>query len=393
MSPHQHTPSQNPPLAGLKVLELGAVLAIPSVGMFLAELGADVVKVEPPQGDMTRTWQVHDEPVQNGLSAYYASVNWGKRLIVLNAKEEADWAVLDRLIAQADVMLVNFKPGSAQRLGLDAESMLAKHPRLIYASVTGYGPQDSRAGFDAVIQAESGVMYLNRNPGELPMKMPVAMMDILAGHQLKQAILLALLQREQTGKGQEVQTSLMQAGVAALANQGSSYLYHGINPSPLGSEHPSIYPYGGSFRTRDDKFLVLAIGNDRQFRELCAVLAHPEWADDSRFAHNPQRVDHREALRPLLTEAILQLNRDSFLKDLAERGVPAAAVYDLQEAFEQPAVAPLIMQGEEGDAHAAVRGLRTVAFHSSAWQPQANMDSPQPKDSHRTAVLRDWLGE
>mmetsp|Transcript_7376 Transcript_7376/g.26964 ORF Transcript_7376/g.26964 Transcript_7376/m.26964 type:complete len:274 (+) Transcript_7376:464-1285(+) len=238
----------------MRVLELASVLAGPSTGQFLAELGADVIKVEnrKTRGDVTRGWRLPGEPSE-GPSAYFKSCNLGKRSLALDAAGQSGRDLCRKLALASDVVLASYKPGDAEKLGLDATSLRAEEPRLVYAQITGYGLNDPRVGYDALIQAEAGFTHMNGEPGERgrPTKMPVALVDLLAAHQLKEAILLALWRRDRTGEGSHVHVSLMGAAVASLANQATGYLCAGKVPQRMGSDHPSISPYGSAFDDRD----------------------------------------------------------------------------------------------------------------------------------------------
>jgi len=257
------------PLEGLKVLELASVLAGPSVGMFFAELGATVIKIEniTTQGDVTRKWKLAKENPNTDISGYFSCVNWGKYSFAVNLLEKEGLDIIYKLTAECDIVLVSYKPGDAEKLKVDYPTLKQYNQALIYSHITGYGLKNSRAGFDAIIQAESGFTYMNGNPGGPPTKMPVALMDVLAAHHLKEAILLALLYRERTGKGQYIEASLFKAGIASLANQATNWLVGKTIPERIGSDHPNIVPYGTIFKTSDNKEIVLAAGTDKQFKE------------------------------------------------------------------------------------------------------------------------------
>ena len=234
------------------------------------------------------------------MSAYFSASNWGKQSLVLDLATPAGQAQLHRLAAAADIVLASYKPGDAEKLRADYATLAAQNPRLIYGHLTGYGPASARAGYDAVLQAEAGFMHLNApGPGQPPQKMPVAMVDLLAAHQLKEGLLTALFQRERTGRGALVQVSLLESALAALANQAATYLVTGHDPQPLGSGHPSIVPYGTVYRAANGRQLVLAVGSDGQFRHLCAALGRAEWATEARFQTNAARVAHRAELETL----------------------------------------------------------------------------------------------
>jgi crotonobetainyl-CoA:carnitine CoA-transferase CaiB-like acyl-CoA transferase len=291
----------------------------------------------------------------------------------LDLNTAAGQTELHRLAAAADIVLASYKPGDAEKLRADYETLATENPRLIYGHLTGYGPANARAGYDAVLQAEAGFMYLNApGPGQLPQKMPVAMMDLLAAHQLKEGLLTALFQREKAGRGALVQVSLLDSALASLANQAATYLVTGHDPQPLGSGHPSIVPYGTVYRAANGRQLVLAVGSDGQFRHLCAALEQPGWAHDDRFQTNAARVAHRAELEALLTERIAAVDGDQLLAELERRAVPAGAVRTVGEALTQPSAKAMLLPGAGG-----VRaGMRTVAFQSSEWAAAAGLAAP-----------------
>ncbi|WBO82913.1 CaiB/BaiF CoA transferase family protein [Hymenobacter yonginensis] len=364
------------PLAGLRVLELASVLAGPQVGQFLAELGAEVLKLEPPTGDVTRTWRTAAEDPATTVTAYFSSANWGKRSQQLDLTTKAGQAALHHLAATADIVLTSYKPGDAEKLRADYPTLSALNPRLIYGHITGYGPAETRAGYDAVLQAETGFMHLNApGPGQPPQKMPVALIDLLTAHQLKEGLLTALYRRERTGRGALVQVSLLDSALASLANQAATHLVTGQEPQPLGSGHPSIVPYGTVYTARDGTRLLLAVGADRQFRHLCTVLHRPEWADDARFRRNPDRVTHRAALEELLAQRIAEVSGQELLTQLEQLAVPAGAVRTVGEALAHPLAQPMLLPPAPGFPYA---GVRTVAFRSSAWPVAAALSAPPP---------------
>lgn len=364
------------PLAGLRVLELASVLAGPQVGQFLAELGAEVLKLEPPAGDVTRTWRTPAEDSATTVTAYFSSANWGKRSQPLDLTTAAGQTTLHQLTAAADIVLTSYKPGDAEKLRADYPTLSALNPRLIYGHITGYGPTETRAGYDAVLQAETGFMHLNApGPGQPPQKMPVALIDLLTGHQLKEGLLTALYRRERTGQGALVEVSLLDSALASLANQAATYLVTGREPQPLGSGHPSIVPYGTVYTAHDGVRLLLAVGADRQFRHLCAVLERPEWADDARFRRNTDRVAHRAALEELLAHRIAEVPGRELLASLEQLAVPAGAVRTVGEALAHPLAQPMMLPPTPSFLHA---GVRTVAFRSNAWPVAASLSAPPP---------------
>lgn len=371
---------------GLKVLELASVLAGPSVGMFLAELGAEVIKVEHflAGGDVTRRWKLPSESPESDISAYFSSVNWGKKSIGIDLSKPAGRALIHRLAAQSDIVLASFKPGDAEKLQMDAHSLRENHPELIYAEINAYGRENPRTGYDAIIQAEAGFTFMNGTPDSGPVKMPVALMDVLAGHHLKEAVLLALLRRERTGEGGYLSTSLLQAGVASLVNQAANWLVAGHIPQRMGSDHPNIVPYGTIFKTHDEKFLVLAVGSDGQFEKLCRVLDHPEWAADARFATNPDRVRHREETVAVLQEAIHQWDRNTLLQALEVEKVPAGAVKNLEEVMADPLAIEMILKhpGIEGVSGVAIAGWEKVPHEQLSPPPRLCADTETVLKSH-----------
>lgn len=343
------------PLNGLKVLELANILAGPLIGQFCAELGADVVKVERPGlGDPTRGWLLAGETAPDGISAYFACANRGKRSIALDATVSEGRAAIQRLARSSDVVIVAYKPGDEARFGLDPETLRRANPRLIYLQITAYGTDDPRPGFDAIIQAESGFTYLNGEREGAAVKMPVALVDVLAAHQLKEGLLLALLAKERTGAGGYVATSLLGAATASLANQATNFLVTGQIPQRMGSEHPNIVPYGRAFACADGVELVLAVGTEAQFDGLCRALEVPELSQDPRFADNASRVAHREEVNARLADRFAQSSSTSVAAALREHRVPFGRLNDMRAVFSQPAArAQLFKDGP---------GLRSIAL-------------------------------
>jgi len=383
----------NHPLKDIKVLELANVLAGPSVGVALAELGATVIKVENliTNGDVTRTWKLTTEDPKTDISGYFSCVNWGKKSIALDLNKPEGLDVVYRLVKFCDIVLVSYKPGDAEKLKVDYKTLMQHNKSLIYAHITGYGLKNMRAGYDAIIQAESGFTYMNGEPDGQPVKMPVALMDLLAGHQLKEAILLALLNRERKGEGAYIETSLIKAGVAALANQATNWLVGNKIPERMGSEHPNIVPYGKIFYTRDGKPLVLAVGSDKQFAELCSILGKPELAADERFATNFNRVKNRTACNEAVQSLIAQFDRDPLLAELEKRSVPAGGVYNMKEVFEIPEVQELVMDGKT-TSDMPIKGLRTVAFSMGENAKPMKLQAPPHYGEHTVSVLKEILG-
>lgn len=369
-------------LSHLKVIELASVLAGPGVGQFFAELGADVIKIESPAGDVTRTWKSAREQTGD-RSAYFCAANWGKRSIALDLQRTQDRAVVYKLATEADIVIASYKPGDAEKLAVDHATLAAINPRIIYAQVTGYGPHNPGVGYDAVIQAEAGFMFMNGETGGASLKMPVAMIDVLAGHHLKEGILLALLQRERTGRGDIVHVSLLQAGVASLVNQATNWLVAGMLPQKQGSAHPNIAPYGDVFTTADSKELLLAVGSDRQFQDLCTVLELGPLANDAKYAHNVSRVENRLELCSVLQAQIGRQASAALMEKLRALKVPAGFIRNMAEVFETEEARAMTLLGEN------CAGVRTVAaMFGSAAQAPLSVTAPPQLNEHG-----DWIRE
>ena len=326
--------------------------------MFLAELGADVIKVENPatKGDVTRGWSLPGEDASSDTPAYFCAANWGKRSIAIDLGLPIGRDIVQSLARKTDVLLASYRPGQAKSLGVDADTLMDLNPRLIYAEVTAYGRDDTRPGYDALLQAGTGFMSINGEPGALPLKMPVALMDLLAAHQLKEAVLLALLQRAETGLGIHVSTSLVRSGLSSLVNQATGWMTTGQVPVPLGSGHPSVVPYGEVWECDGGEPVVLAIGTDRQFARLCKAIDAPKLATEPRFRRNSDRVVHRGALRTELAPRLAAVRRDELLDTLAALGVPAGPVLNVAEALSSPDAEALLLRDQ------GLHGLRTVAI-------------------------------
>ena len=337
---------ESKPLSGLKVLELASVLAGPAVGTFLAELGAEVTKVENPKtgGDVTRSWKLTSEDSNAEISAYFASVNFGKEHLFLDLEDKTQLEEVQQLASEADIIIANYRKGQAERFGLDYAAMRCKNPKIIYGNITGFGADASRPAFDVVLQAETGYMFMNGQPENEPTKMPVALIDVLAAHQLKEAILLALLNREKGGEGALVEVALFDAAVSALTNQASNWLMSGHIPNRIGSLHPNIAPYGEILKTSDGKMIVLAIGSDAQFRALCSVLDLIELPSDSKFSANQQRIKNRKELHTLLQRKAIEHTSDNLMNEFLTRNVPAGIIKNLKEVFENKSAQNLVVE-------------------------------------------------
>lgn len=329
---------------GLHVVELASVLAGPSAGLFFAELGAEVIKIENKKssGDVTRSWKLPTEDKTSNTSAYFLSVNFGKKHLFLDLANEADYKKCMAHINRADVVIVNYKKGDDKKLKLDYGTLKKINPRLIYASIHGFSETDERVAYDLILQAESGFMSMNGTKESGPLKMPVALIDILAAHHLKEAILLALLKREKTKRGSHVSVSLFDAAVASLANQATNWLVAKHLPQPTGSLHPNIAPYGELFTTKDTHTVTFAIGSDMQFIKLCALLHIPATGKDKNYLSNQLRVQNRKKLYTVLSKEVKKQSLAYLQKECTKHGVPFAKVRNLQEVFELPRAKQLL---------------------------------------------------
>ncbi|MFK8009546.1 MAG: CaiB/BaiF CoA transferase family protein [Saprospiraceae bacterium] len=348
---------------GLKVIELASVLAGPAVGMFFSELGAEVIKIENKStgGDVTRKWKLPSEDKSAFHSAYYCSVNWQKRILFKNLRNESDQTEVLDLIRTADIVVSNFKPSSAAKMGMDYESLRSINHQLIYAELTSYGKQDATPAFDIVMQAEAGFLYMCGEPDRNPVRMPVALIDLLAAHQLKEGILIALLKKMRTGEGSFVTTSLLESAVASLANQATNWLMGNTIPQRMGSQHPNIAPYGDIFLTKDQLPIVLAVGTEKQFQLLCEVLKVDFLKDDNRFNINTLRVKNRKELADELKKAIILFDRKTLLDLLKKEGVPAGSIRNIKEVFEIDQAKDMILEETLEDGSKTKR-VKTVAF-------------------------------
>ena len=371
--------NRNTPLAGLKVLELARVLAGPWAGQILADLGADVIKVESPDGDNTRIWGPpwveHDGET---TSAYYHACNRGKRGIVADFRSKGDLETVRTLAETADVVLENFKPGGLAKFGLDYESLAAANPAVVYCSITGFGqdgPRRDEPGYDFVIQAMSGFMALTGEPDGDPMKMGVSISDLSCGLWAANAVQAALLMRHRTGKGQWIDMSLLDSSVALLANQAMSYLVTGDNPPRMGNAHAQVSAYG-VFPTRTGS-IVLAPANDALFRKLLGVLGRDDLLDDARFATNADRVAHRGEVDALIAESTARWSREELLQACAKAAIPAGPINDLDQVFADPQIVAREMRIEpEG-----MPGVRSPFRFSDA---DLALDEASPRKGQKT---------
>lgn len=348
-------------LKGLKVIDASSVLAGPSVGTFLVELGADVIKIEHPvHGDVTRTWKLPSENKDATVSNYFSSVNYGKKYQLLDLKNVKDQNTFLSLVQSADILISNFKKGDDIKFGIEDKKLTALNPRLIHGKISGFGDDSDRVAYDLILQAETGFMSMNGQRNDPPTKMPVAMIDILAAHHLKEGILLALYIREKTNKGATINVSLYDAAIASLSNQASNYLMSNEIPKRMGSLHPNIAPYGEIFTTKNQDQICFAVGSDKHFRLLCEFLDLAEITEDDRFSSNKSRVENRDILAKILQEKLGEISTEKILSTMEEQNVPCGKIKNIGEVFEDISAKELILE-EEIDGYATKR-IRSTVF-------------------------------
>ena len=374
------------------VLELANILAGPITAMFFAELGARVIKVENPHtnGDATRQYKLPGEDPASDVSAYFACANWGKESVAIDTATAAGRGIVLDLAQRADIVIASFKPGDDVKLGLDPATLRALNPRLIYARISAYGNDDPRPGFDAILQAEAGFTYLNGESDGPPTKMPVALIDLLLAHQLKEGLLLALLKRERTGAGSLVSGSLLQAGIASLANQATNFLIGGVVPKRMGSEHPNIVPYGTVLTCSDGRELVIASGTERQYRALMTALELTTIGADARFVTGQLRVINRAALLAVLRPCAAAFTGEALAARLTQAKVPFGFVNDMAAVFAQPGAQQVLLTGRTPQG-TVLRGVRSFIVDGDATTP-AYPTVPPGLHEHAHAVLGDYLG-
>jgi len=352
-------------LSNLKVIELASVLAGPDVGMFFAEMGAKVIKVENKlqNGDVTRNWKSSNENKESTVSAYFSAVNWNKEYLFLNLKDNTDKEKVYEFIKDADVVIANFKPGDDVKLEMDYKTLSNINPTIIYGEINGYGSDSTRAAYDVVLQAETGFMSMNGNDTSGPIKMPVALIDVLAAHQLKEGLLLALLKKEQTGKGSLVEVSLYDAAVSSLKNQATNWLMNKFIPKPIGSIHPNIAPYGETFETKDEKLIVLAIGNNKHFEILLKSIGAKDLLMNDNYKSNQLRVINRKQLVIDLKPFFSQKTKEELMEIFIKLNIPVGAINNLKEVFENNKAQALIL--EEDIDGIKTKRIKTAVFKIS----------------------------
>ena len=377
-------------LADVRVLDFSRVLAGPYCTMLLADFGADVIKIENPDGgDETRQW---GPPWQDDLSAYYLSINRNKRSLSLDLKQPEGLEIARQLAEKADVVVENFKVGTMDKFGLGYQHLVQKNPGLVYCSLTGYGqtgPYSARAGYDFIIQAEAGLMSITGPNEGPPYKVGVAIVDITAGMYASHAILAALHHRQKTGQGQYVDVALFDAQLGWLANVAQNYLVSGKNPVRHGNAHANIVPYE-IFETLDG-FLALGVGNDRQYQRLCEVAQRPDLWADSRFQTNPGRVENRQVLSPLLQQVFRARATDEWLALLNEQGIPAGPINNIPAALSHPQVPERnMLQEVQITGGSTVKLIGPVAKLSAT--PAQIVSAPPRLGEHTRQILSTELG-
>ncbi|GAA1124311.1 CaiB/BaiF CoA-transferase family protein [Kribbella jejuensis] len=370
------------PLAGLLVADFSRILAGPYATMLLADLGAEVIKVEAPAGDDTRSWQ---PPVRDGVSTYYLAVNRNKRSIALDLKDPADLAAAQELARRADVLVENFRPGGLARFGLDYPSVAEGNPGVIYASISGFGSGPRGAalpGYDLIVQAISGLMSLTGDPDAEPFRAGISVFDVMAGLHATIGVLSALHTRAESGRGQHVEVNLLSSALSGLVNQSSAYVAGGVVPQRMGNSHPSLFPYEPLPCADGD--LIITAGNNGQFRKLVEVLGVPDLADDPRFDRNEKRTANRDELRPLLVERLRTRTRMDWFNDIIAAGVPCGPIntVDAGVAFaEDIGLDPVV----------TVDGIPTIRNPITFSTTAPTYRLPPPSLDEHGTDLRKWL--
>jgi crotonobetainyl-CoA:carnitine CoA-transferase CaiB-like acyl-CoA transferase len=373
------------PLSGLLVADFSRVLAGPYCTMLLADLGADVIKVESPAGDDTRNWQ---PPVtSDGVSTYFLAINRNKRSVALDLRDATDRALAHALARRADVFVENFKPGGLAKFELDYDSVAAVNPDIVYASISGFGSAPGGRdlpGYDVVVQAMSGLMSLTGSPDGPGYRSGISVFDVITGLHTAIAILAALRHRDETGEGQHVEASLMASALSGMVNQTSAYVASGKVPFRMGNAHPSLTPYEPLPTSDGD--LVITSGNDSQFRKLCAAIGAPELADDPRFATNPARTANRDELRPLLEQQLVVKSAKEWFEELIAAGVPCGPINTVDggvEFAERIGLEPIIEAGGRP-------GIRHPVTYSAT---PPDYPLPPPELDEHGDEIRAWLSE
>ena len=346
----------------LTVFDCSTVLAGPSVGTFFAELGAKVTKFEHPKNpDVTRSWKLASEQVDSTISAYFSSINYKKEYQTIDFKEELQYNSFLNSLKDVDILLFNFKRSDYSKFNLESEFLLSINPKLIIGKISGFGDDSDRVAYDLILQAESGFMSMNGTPDSGPVKMPVALIDVLAAHQLKEGILTALLERTQTNQGKEVSVSLYDAALCSLANQASNFLMANHIPQRIGSLHPNIAPYGELFTTKDQKIVTFAIGSDRHFTDVCTFLGLNDLPKNDQFSTNVSRVKNRTILQQLLAEKIAYFEVVELENYMSKHFIPFGIVKNLDDVLKEESAKSLIREEE-------ISGIKTKRMTQIAFK-------------------------
>ena len=384
------------PLVGFRVLDLSRILAGPWASQMLADLGAEVIKIERPlAGDDTRSWGPPYMPDGEGQitteAAYFHGANRGKYSVCIDMSSTAGQELIRNLVTKSDILIENFKVGGLKKYGLDYDNLKAINPKLIYCSITGFGqtgPYAERAGYDFMIQAMGGLMSVTGEPGGQPMKVGVALADVLTGLYAANAIQAALIHQLRSGEGQYIDLALLDVQVASLANQAMNYLASGVNPTRLGNAHPNIVPYQ-AFQTRDG-YLILAVGNDAQFKRFCDLAGRADLASDDRYLKNSERVKNRQTLVPQLIDIMLAQDSDYWLEQLNAKGIPCGPINNIDQVFSDPQVQHRGMQLELD--HPVAGKVASVGNPIKLSEtPVSYEKAPPTLGQHTEAVLSDLL--
>lgn len=373
------------PLSGVLVADFSRVLAGPYATMLMADMGAEVVKVESPEGDETRTWT---PPARGDVSTYYLGINRGKRSIALDLREEGDRQLARELARRADVLIQNFKPGGLAKYGLDAATVRAANPRLVYTSISGFGQREGAGvpGYDLMVQAISGLMSLTGAADGPPFRAGISVFDVMAGKDAVIGILAALRHRDATGEGQEIEVNLLSSALSGLVNHSSAWVAGGVVPFRMGNAHPSVYPYEPL--PTADRDLIIAAPNDRLFRRLCTVLGIPDVPDDPRFARNSDRTANRAQLQPILVERLATRGAEEWFELLVDAGVPCGPINTIDGGFamaEKFGLEPIVAAGEGERALPMARNPITFSATPTAYP------LPPPELDEHGVELRKWL--
>lgn len=373
------------PLSGLLVADFSRILAGPYASMLLADMGAEVVKVESPTGDDTRTWM---PPVRDEVSTYYLAINRNKRSVSLDLRDDHDNALARELAGRADIVLENFKPGGLAKYGLDYDTVSAGNRGVVYASISGFGSGGGAAlpGYDLIVQAISGLMSLTGDPDGPPYRAGISVFDVMSGMQATIGVLAALAHRSRTGEGQHVEVNLLSTALSGMVNQTSAFVAGGSVPHRMGNSHPSLFPYE-PLPTADGDLIITA-GNDGQFERLCTVLGVPELVDDPRFARNQDRTANRDELRPLLVQRLRTRGRMEWFRALLDAGVACGPINTVAEGVtfaEELGLDPVVRVGEPGAELPSVRNPITFSATPASYR------LPPPELDEHGKEIRAWL--